>query len=223
MRPQTFVSLTFIRCTSCISDTKIARVWDTASGMSYLHGKNIIHRDLAARNLLVTFTDNTFTVKVSDFGMSKHMESESYYTSEAKMIPVKWCSLEVVQYGKFSFKGDIWSFGVVMWEIFSYGQIPYATKNNTEVLEMLLKGERMAQPQGCPDKLYDLMKRCWLVEPKERPDFDEILSKLIEYQTPKKKMTISGNDYKLSPPTKAHSYNTLNSSEYQVSDQVVSL
>ncbi len=89
-----------------------------------------------------------------------------------------------------------------MWEILTYGQIPYATKNNTEVLDMLLSGQRMTKPSECPDKLYDIMKQCWSLDVKDRPNFDEILSQLSPFQAPKKKQTLSnkdGNVYNLTP------------------------
>jgi len=128
---------------------------DTAEGMIYLNEKNIIHRDLALRNLLVGLGSekSKFTIKVSDFGMSK-MTSEEYYKTESKTIPVKWCSPEVIEYGRFSVQSDIWAFGVTMWEIFSYGKMPYPGLSNRETVDDVLKGYRLQIPKDCPNEIY---------------------------------------------------------------------
>jgi len=145
---------------------------DTASGMIYLNEKNIIHRDLALRNLLVgPGTENSrFKIKVCDFGMSK-ITSKEYYKTEGKTIPVKWCPPEVIQFGKFSVQSDIWAFGITMWEIFTYGMIPYPGASNMEAVDQILKGYRLPSPKDCPKEIYQLMLQCWNVEITERPSF----------------------------------------------------
>jgi len=146
---------------------------DTAAGMLYLGEKNIIHRDLALRNLLVgSGTDKSrFTIKISDFGMSK-ITSEEYYKTQNKSIPIKWCPPEVIEYGKFSVQSDIWAFGVTMWEIFTYAKAPYYGTSNMEAAKEVIKGYRLEIPEACPKEIYKLMNDCWNVNVTERPSFE---------------------------------------------------
>lgn len=91
-----------------------------SSGMIYLHNQNVIHRDLSARNVLCKEEDGQLTVKVADFGLSR-LVKEDYYLSETVSLPVKWCAIEVLKFRKFTTKSDVWSFGVLMWEIYEHG------------------------------------------------------------------------------------------------------
>jgi len=143
---------------------------DAASGMEYLESKNCIHRDLAARNCLV---GETHVVKISDFGMSR--EEEEYIVSDGlKQIPIKWTAPEALNYGKYTSLCDVWSFGVLAWEIFSKGGTPYQGMTNTRARELIDSGYRMPAPEGTPDEVYQLMLRCWQYEPEDRPHFAEI-------------------------------------------------
>jgi len=143
---------------------------DAASGMQYLESKNCIHRDLAARNCLVGETN---IVKISDFGMSR--EEEEYIVSDGlKQIPIKWTAPEALNYGKYTSLCDVWSFGVLAWEIFSKGGTPYQGMTNTRARELIDSGYRMPAPEGTPDEVYQLMLRCWQYEPEDRPHFNEI-------------------------------------------------
>merc|ERR1711915_675167 len=143
---------------------------DAASGMEYLESKNCIHRDLAARNCLV---GETHVVKISDFGMSR--EEEEYIVSDGlKQIPIKWTAPEALNYGKYTSLCDVWSFGVLAWEIFSKGGTPYQGMTNTRARELIDSGYRMPAPEGTPDEVYQLMLRCWQYEPDDRPHFAEI-------------------------------------------------
>lgn len=145
---------------------------DAASGMEYLESKNCIHRDLAARNCLV---GETHIVKISDFGMSR--EEEEYIVSDGlKQIPIKWTAPEALNYGKYTSLCDVWSFGVLAWEIFSKGGTPYQGMTNTRARELIDSGYRMPAPEGTPDDVYQLMLRCWQYEPEDRPHFAEIHS-----------------------------------------------
>lgn len=142
-------------------------------GMRYLAAQNIVHRDLAARNILLV--DRNFA-KVSDFGMSKVlMNTENYYRStQPGRWPLRWYSPEALHYYKFTTKCDVWSFGVAMWEAFSYGGRPYKNMKGNEILQMVDAGQRLARPESCPAAYYEIMLRCWTYEADERPGFQEL-------------------------------------------------
>jgi len=164
--------LNYLRTSSDKLTTKalLGMCQDAASGMEYLESKNCIHRDLAARNCLVS---DTHCVKISDFGMSR--EEEEYIVSDGlKQIPIKWTAPEALNYGKYTSLCDVWSFGVLAWEIFSKGGTPYQGMTNTRARELIDSGYRMPAPDGTPDEMYQLMLRCWQYEPEDRPHFSEI-------------------------------------------------
>ncbi|XP_062566100.1 tyrosine-protein kinase Fer-like [Saccostrea cucullata] len=147
---------------------------DAASGMAYLESKNCIHRDLAARNCLV---GDKSVVKISDFGMSR--EEEEYVVSDGlKQIPIKWTAPEALLYGKYTSLCDVWSFGILMWEIFSGGITPYSGMTNNQAREQIDRGFRMPAPEGTPEACYDLMMKCWEYNPNERYHFDKIHKEL---------------------------------------------
>jgi Protein tyrosine and serine/threonine kinase len=147
---------------------------DTAAGMKYLASVGIVHRDLSARNLLAQREGSGvgFVVKVADFGLSR---SDYYSSSSAggSVFPVKWSPPEVIEYEKFSVSSDVFSFAVTLWELMSYGRVPWMGMSNTEAMERVLKGERLARPEIAPDGVWDLMSRCWDGEASRRPDFEE--------------------------------------------------
>lgn len=138
-----------------------------ADGMSYLEEKNSIHRDLAARNVLV---GEDYICKVADFGLARVIK-EPFYITEDKKIPYKWSAPEAISHGKFSNKSDVWSFGVLLYEITTYGGNPYPALNNQEVFQQVSSGYRMPAPAKCPKFLYQTMLSCWAAEPNDRPDF----------------------------------------------------
>lgn len=145
---------------------------DAAAGMRYLESKNCIHRDLAARNCLVAAENS---VKISDFGMSR--EEEEYIVSDGmKQIPIKWTAPEALNYGKYTSLCDVWSYGVLAWEIFAKGGTPYPGLTNSKAREKIDSGYRMPAPEGTPDEMYRLMLRCWEYKPENRPHFDQIYS-----------------------------------------------
>uniref|UniRef100_A0A3B4CSZ1 Tyrosine-protein kinase n=1 Tax=Pygocentrus nattereri TaxID=42514 RepID=A0A3B4CSZ1_PYGNA len=149
---------------------------DVSEAMAYLESSNFIHRDLAARNCLVS---ETLVVKVSDFGMTRFVLDDQYTSSEGTKFSVKWSAPEVVKYKKFSSKSDVWSFGVLMWEVYSEGRMPYECRSNMEVVDSLIAGQRLLQPRLCPETVYQLMQWCWKeVSEGNRPSFALLLHEL---------------------------------------------
>ncbi|XP_047426284.1 tyrosine-protein kinase ABL1 isoform X4 [Mugil cephalus] len=141
-----------------------------SSAMEYLEKKNFIHRDLAARNCLV---GENHLVKVADFGLSRLMTGDTYTAHAGAKFPIKWTAPESLAYNKFSIKSDVWAFGVLLWEIATYGMSPYPGIDLSQVYELLEKDYRMDRPEGCPEKVYELMTACWRWTPSERPSFAE--------------------------------------------------
>ncbi|XP_032770837.1 tyrosine-protein kinase ABL2 isoform X9 [Rattus rattus] len=141
-----------------------------SSAMEYLEKKNFIHRDLAARNCLV---GENHVVKVADFGLSRLMTGDTYTAHAGAKFPIKWTAPESLAYNTFSIKSDVWAFGVLLWEIATYGMSPYPGIDLSQVYDLLEKGYRMEQPEGCPPKVYELMRACWKWSPADRPSFAE--------------------------------------------------
>ncbi|XP_050342212.1 tyrosine-protein kinase Btk29A isoform X1 [Nymphalis io] len=137
-------------------------------GMSYLERHNYIHRDLAARNCLV---GDENVVKVADFGLARYVLDDQYTSSGGTKFPIKWAPPEVLNYTRFSSKSDVWAFGVLMWEVFTCGKVPYGRMKNSEVVEMVQRGQVLEKPKGCLNEIYNVMKACWRHAPEERPSF----------------------------------------------------
>lgn len=151
-----------------------------AHGMEYLASHHYIHRDLATRNCLV---GDQLTVKISDFGLSRDIYSSDYYRVQSKsLLPVRWMPPESILYGKFTTDSDIWSFGVVLWEVYSYGLQPYYGYSNQEVIDMIRNRQLLPCPEECPPHLYALMVECWHEVPARRPTFKEIHSRLRSWE-----------------------------------------
>uniref|UniRef100_T1J0A0 non-specific protein-tyrosine kinase n=1 Tax=Strigamia maritima TaxID=126957 RepID=T1J0A0_STRMM len=146
-----------------------------ANGMMYLEVKLLVHRDLAARNILVGENN---VVKVADFGLARIIDDSEYTARQGAKFPVKWTAPEAVLYGKFTIKSDVWSYGVLLMELVTHGQVPYPGMHNREVIEQVDRGYRMPKPLNCdcPDAVYDIMLQCWDADPNKRPTFEYLFS-----------------------------------------------
>jgi serine/threonine protein kinase len=143
-----------------------------AAGCNYLESVSVVHRDLAARNLLVDGSKDNYTIKISDMGLSRNT---SYYKSDSKSIPYRWSSPETILYGTSTHLSDVWSFGVVLWEIFSNAQIPFAKLTNDQVVDQVANGnERLSKPEFATDEIFEIMTQCWKKNPKDRPSFAKL-------------------------------------------------
>ncbi|XP_062306814.1 megakaryocyte-associated tyrosine-protein kinase [Osmerus eperlanus] len=144
---------------------------DVCEGMEYLESLKLVHRDLAARNILVS---DEGMAKVSDFGLAK----VDCKTSDNAKLPVKWTAPEALKKEKFSTRSDVWSYGVLLWETFSYGRQPYPKMSLSEVRQHVEQGYCMEAPEDCPAGVYLLMRSCWEKEPRRRPSFHKLRDKL---------------------------------------------
>ncbi|TNN61326.1 Inactive tyrosine-protein kinase 7 [Liparis tanakae] len=156
--------------------TKVSICAQVAHGMEHLSNHRFVHKDLAARNCLI---NSQRRIKVSSLSLSKDVYNSEYYHYRQAWIPLRWLPSESVFEDDFSTKSDVWAFGVLMWEVFSHGEMPYAKLGDDEVLEGLQTGKlKLPVPDGCPSKIYKLMARCWAISLKERPSFTEIVHTL---------------------------------------------
>ncbi|XP_037127138.1 inactive tyrosine-protein kinase 7 [Syngnathus acus] len=158
--------------------TKVSICAQVARGMEHLSVHRFVHKDLAARNCLVS---SQRRIKVSSLSLSKDVYKSEYYHYRQAWIPLRWLPSESVLEDDFSTKSDVWAFGVLMWEVFSHGEMPYTKLEDNEVLEGLQSGKlKLPPPEGCPSKMYKLMVSCWAPSLKERPSFSDIVHNLGE-------------------------------------------
>ncbi|XP_046955521.1 muscle, skeletal receptor tyrosine-protein kinase isoform X5 [Lynx rufus] len=155
---------------SCAEQLCIAR--QVAAGMAYLSERKFVHRDLATRNCLV---GENMVVKIADFGLSRNIYSADYYkANENDAIPIRWMPPESIFYNRYTTESDVWAYGVVLWEIFSYGLQPYYGMAHEEVIYYVRDGHILSRPEDCPLELYNLMRLCWSKLPADRPSFPSI-------------------------------------------------
>ncbi|XP_015216772.1 ephrin type-B receptor 1 [Lepisosteus oculatus] len=150
-----------------------------AAGMKYLSDMNYVHRDLAARNILV---NSNLVCKVSDFGLSRYLQDDTsdptYTSSLGGKIPVRWTAPEAIAYRKFTSASDVWSYGIVIWEVMSFGERPYWDMSNQDVINAIEQDYRLPPPMDCPAALHQLMLDCWQKDRNARPRFPEIVNTL---------------------------------------------
>ncbi|KAM9842813.1 tyrosine-protein kinase Lck [Aulostomus maculatus] len=161
-------------------NTLIDMASQVADGMAFIEQKNYIHRDLRAANILVS---HELICKIADFGLARFIVDNEYTASEGAKFPIKWTAPEAINYGTFSIKSDVWSFGILLTEIVTYGRIPYPGMSNPEVIQNLEQGYRMPKPDNCSDGLYNVMGLCWRENPDDRPTFEYLRSVLEDFTT----------------------------------------
>ena len=148
-----------------------------AQGLEYLQQKLCIHGKVGANNILLR---EKLHCKLSDFSLSKFIDNhlECIQTQKDYQYRIKWCAPEVIQERGFCLKSDVWSFGMLTWEVVTNGQEPYQDLSTTQAAEHIVTGTYMPRPEGCPEGLYTVMLECWKLDPWSRPTFDKLLEKL---------------------------------------------
>uniref|UniRef100_A0A3P8UCI4 Tyrosine-protein kinase n=1 Tax=Cynoglossus semilaevis TaxID=244447 RepID=A0A3P8UCI4_CYNSE len=165
---------------SLAMNTLIDMSAQVAEGMAFIEQRNYIHRDLRAANILVS---HELICKIADFGLARLIEDNEYTAREGAKFPIKWTAPEAINFGTFSIKSDVWSFGILLTEIVTYGRIPYPGMSNPEVIQNLEVGYRMPKPDNCSDGLYNIMCMCWRETPEDRPTFEYLRSVLEDFFT----------------------------------------
>lgn len=162
------------------------------SGMIYLCDRKILHNDLSTKNILMC---EHFNIKITNIGRYRRKYCFDYYKIANRLLPVRWMSIEALLSGIYSEMSDVWSFGVLLWEMFSYGIQPYYGHTNPEVIEMIRDRMLLKCPKHCPREIYELMYSCWEEIPDQRPTFIELMQKSKELQ--EKSITILSTDDEL--------------------------
>uniref|UniRef100_A0A1A8CXK3 Receptor protein-tyrosine kinase n=1 Tax=Nothobranchius kadleci TaxID=1051664 RepID=A0A1A8CXK3_NOTKA len=184
-----------------------------AKGMSYLEERHLVHRDLAARNVLVKTPHH---VKITDFGLAKLLNAdEKEYHADGGKVPIKWMALESILNRTYTHQSDVWSYGVTVWELMTFGTKPYDGIPASEISGILEKGERLPQPPICTIDVYMIMVKCWMIDAESRPHFRELISEFTKMaRDPSRYLVIQGDDrMHLPSPTDTTFYRSLISGE----------
>ncbi|XP_026062579.1 epidermal growth factor receptor isoform X2 [Carassius auratus] len=184
-----------------------------AKGMNYLEERHLVHRDLAARNVLVKTPQH---VKITDFGLAKLLNAdEKEYHADGGKVPIKWMALESILHRTYTHQSDVWSYGVTVWELMTFGTKPYDGIPASEIAEVLEKGERLPQPPICTIDVYMIMVKCWMIDAESRPRFRELISEFTKMaRDPPRYLVIQGDDrMHLPSPSDSKFYRSLMSGE----------
>ena len=186
----------YINIASSLNERELLKIAkDVSNGMSYLSSLNLVHRDLAARNVLLT---EDRIAKVTDFGLARDVQLKGVYTktTTAGRLPVKWMAPESIRFHIYTPMSDVWSFGVLLWEIISIGECPYPGIPARLLARKLMIGYRMKKPTQCSDDVYEVMKACWQLDAEARPTFAELANILHEFlpRTGRAYINLGGTD-----------------------------
>ncbi|KAI2648842.1 Epidermal growth factor receptor [Labeo rohita] len=167
-------------------------------GMNYLEERHLVHRDLAARNVLVKTPNH---VKITDFGLARLLGAEEKeYHADGGKVPIKWMALESIRHWTYTHQSDVWSYGVTVWELMTFGSKPYDGIPARDIADILEKGERLPQPSICTIDVYMIMVKCWMIDADSRPHFRELVAEFSKMaRDPSRYLVIQGDDHMYQP------------------------